>query len=621
MFGYMGKILKINLTESFIEEIGLDLNLAHKFLGGAGLASYFLYNNMDITSHPLGVGNNLAFFTGPLTATKFPTAVRYEVCTKSPLTNGWLDSSSSGIWGKYLKQTGYDGIIIEGISPSPVFLLIDEGKASLHEANGLWGKGTFETQFILKEKIGSKKSSVACIGPAGENLVPLACIMNDDGRAAGRGGAGAVMGSKRLKAIVVKGSKLVNMTNPDRFMEIVKKTNAILKESPPTIQRKKFGTAGSLNTNWVLGSIPVKNWKVGQWKEGCINIGGQKMAETILRPHAACFGCPIGCSRWIKIEQGEYQMEGPGPEYETLCAFGTMCLNDDLESICWVNDLCNRYGLDTISTGASISFAMEAYEKGLITKGDTGGIELTWGNKEAIVQLTELIGKKEGFGKLLGEGVRRVSEKIGGGSHEFAVHTKGMEAPMQDPRAFFSMGGTYATSPRGACHLHGLSMMFELGLTLPEAGITEKLDRHSNEGKGIPIMVAQDLSSVINSAVICYMAVLGTLPSTLKILSEALEAACGFHCTPQELLTMGERITNLQRAYNIRLGFTRKDDSLPKRLLEPVSDGPNAGKAPDLNHILDDYYRVRGWDNNGMPTRQKLSELGLIDVADDLKIK
>ncbi len=621
MHGYMGKILKVNLTEGRFETLDLDSNLTEKFLGGAGLASLFLYQQKNIHCHPLSPENPLLFFTGPLTATKFPTAVRYEVCTKSPQTNGWLDASSSGIWGHLLKQSGLDGVIIEGASPSPVYLLIDEDRISLQDAKDLWGRDTFETQRFIKEKIGKKKCSVACIGPAGEKLVPLASIMNDEGRAAGRGGAGAVMGSKHLKAVVVNGKKPVSLADPARFLEIVKKAHGILKVSPAMIQRQKFGTAGSLDTNWVIGSIPVKNWQIGQWEKGCMKIGGARMAETILRPHAACFGCLIRCSRWIKIAEGKYQMEGPGPEYETLCAFGTMCLNDDLESICWMNDLCNRYGLDTISTGASIAFAMEAYDRGLISRKDTGGIKLTWGNKEAIVALTELIGKKDGFGELLGQGTRKAAEEIGGGSSDFAVQVKGMEVAMHDPRALFSMAGSYATSPRGGCHLHGASMLFEFGGSLPEAGIMTKFDRHSNEGKGILVKAAQDLSSLINSSVICFMAGFGLLPDTLKVLSEALEAACG-HCGgPEHLLTVGERITNLQRAYNYRLGFSRKDDSLPRRLLEPVGDGPNAGKAPDLNLILGDYYKIRGWDPNGVPTRQKLSELQLDHVAEDLGIQ
>lgn len=619
MHGYMGRLLKVDLSRGLLENLDLDYDLAVKFLGGTGLAAHFLYHQADIHANPLAPENPLLFFTGPLTGTRFPTAVRYEVCTKSPLTSAWLDSSSSGVWGYSLKRSGFDGVIIEGASASPVFLLIDEDKVSLHDARELWGKDTFETQKTIKKALGGKSCSVACIGPAGEKGVLLACIMNDEGRAAGRGGAGAVMGSKNLKAVVVRGRKPVPAADPARFAEIIKKVHAVLKESPPMIQRQKFGTAGSLDTNWVLGTIPVKNWRVGQWQEGCVKIGGARMAETILRPHAACFGCPIRCSRWIRIEEGKYQMEGPGPEYETLGAFGTLCLNDDLESICWVNDLCNRYGMDTISCGASIAFAMEAYERGLITRKDTGGLDLTWGNQEAIVALTEQIGRQEGLGKLLGRGTKKAAEEVGGEASGFVTHVKGMEIAMHDPRALFSMAGSYATSPRGGCHLHGASMLFEFGASLPEAGVLGKSDRHSSTGKGALVMAAQDLSSVINSAVICFMAALGTLPHTLKILSEALDAGCGLQYTPEELLRVGERISNLQRAYNTRLGFRRQDDSLPPRLLEPVADGPNAGKTPDMNLILDDCYRARGWDANGVPGRKKLEELGLAEVADDLQ--
>lgn len=620
MNGFIGKILKVNLGQASFDIVTYDSELAEKYLGGAGIGAYFFYKDLETFSDPFDERNKILFFVGPLTGTKFPTAVRYEVCTRSPLTGAWLDSSSSGIWGRYLKLAGYDGIIIEGISKKPVFLAIDEDGPSLHDAQDIWGKETFETQIILKKKMGNKNTSVACIGPSGEKRIPIACIINDEGRAAGRGGAGAVMGSKRLKAIFVKGNKQVSLADAPLFKEIVKDTNKILKQSLPMQQRRKFGTAGSVDTNWAVGSIPVKNWTIGQWKEGCIRIGGQRMANTILRPHAACFGCPVQCSRWIKIDEGKFQMEGPGPEYETLCAFGTLCLNDDLESICWANDLCNRYGIDTISAGSAIAFAMEAYERGLITQKDTGGIEPLWGKKDVIVQLTELICKKEGFGEILGQGTKRASETIGGQSHEFATHVKGMEVAMHDPRAFFSMAGSYATSPRGGCHLHGLSMLFESGLSLPEAGITQASDRHSNQDKGQLIMAAQDLSSTVNSTVICFLTAFGMLPETLKILSNALNAACGFTLKPKDLLFIGERITNLQRVINLRFGFSRKDDTLPKRLLEPISDGPNAGKRPDLELILNDYYRVRGWDKQGVPTKDKLSELDLSFIIDDLKI-
>ncbi|UCF90204.1 MAG: aldehyde ferredoxin oxidoreductase family protein [Desulfobacterales bacterium] len=611
MYGFMGRILEVNLNQGTFEIVTYDAGLAQEYLGGAGLAAYFLSKDLEVISDPLDQGNKILFFVGPLTGTQFPTAVRYEVCTRSPLTGAWLDSSSSGVWGRYLKLAGYDGIIVKGISMTPVFLMIDEDGASLHDAGDIWGQETFETQMILKKKMGSKNTSIACIGPAGEKLIPMACIINDEGRAAGRGGAGAVMGSKRLKAIIVRGSQGVSLADAPHFREIVKDTYKLLKQSLPMQQRRKFGTAGSRDTNWAVGSIPVKNWTIGQWQEGCIRIGGKRIADSILRPHAACFGCPVQCSRWIKIDEGKFQMEGPGPEYETLCAFGTLCLNDDLESICWANDLCNRYGIDTISAGSAIAFAMEAYERGLITAKDTGGIEPLWGKKDVIVQLTELICRKEGFGEILGEGTKRASEKIGGQSREFATHVKGMEVAMHDPRAFFSMAGSYATSPRGGCHLHGLSMLYEAGLTLPEAGVTQTIDRHSNEGKGQFVMAAQDFASTVNSTVICFLSAFGMLPETLKILSSALNAACGFTFTARDLLLIGERITNLQRLINLRFGFSREHDTLPKRLLEPVADGPNAGKTPDLEFILRDYYRVRGWNDAGVPTKQKLSELGL----------
>ena len=608
MNGYMGKLLRVNLSRGKITEEPLDTEVAREYIGGAGLATRIIFDEVPATTDPLSPENKLLFMTGPLTGTTFPTTARYEVCTKSPLTGIWLDASSSGSWGNFFKRTGYDGIIVEGASDKPVYLWVTDDHAEIRDASAIWGQDALAAQESIKKEVGEKRVSVACIGPAGEKQVLLACVINDDGRAAGRGGAGAVMGSKKLKGIAVSGNKRVGVANDELFRNLVKKFNAGLAASPVHGGLTMYGTAQSMDTGWVTGDVPVKNWAQGTWKEGSINLGGKRMADTILVGQDACLGCPIRCARRIKIETGRYKMEGPGPEYETLAMFGTMLLNDNLEAVCWANDLCNRYGLDTISAGSAIAFAMEAYEKGLITKADAGGMDLSWGNVDSILELTKLMGEGQGLGQLLGKGVKRAAEEMGHGAHDFAVHVKGMEVPAHDPRAFFSMAINYATGPRGACHLHGMPMMFEQGMVMPEAGITYKQGRFDRDGKGPAAKVSQDFISVINSMVVCFFAALTMQPSHVgDILSLVTEVPYSAH----DVLKAGERIVNLQRMFNLGCGMTTADDRLPTRLLEPTTEGGQADKVPDVAHQLKEYYEVRGWTPEGVPTADKLRELNL----------
>jgi len=608
MFGYMGKILRVNLTKGEITEQPLDMSIAKDYIGGAGYAARLLFEEVPASADPLGPENKLIFMTGPLTGTAFPTTARYEVVAKSPLTGIYGEASSSGFWGATFKRTGYDGIIFEGESPKPVYLSVTNDKAELKDASHLWGQDATEVQLSVKEELRDKRANVACIGPAGEKQVLLACVMNDEGRAAGRCGLGAVMGSKNLKAVAVSGNKRVEVADRNLFQQTVKDVTAAVHASPLIGALSKWGTASSMDTGWLSGDVPVQNWRKGLWKEGCINLGGKKMADTILQPHEACWSCPIRCARWIKIESGPYAMEGPGPEYETLGTFGTMLLNDNLEAVCWANDLCNRYGIDTISTGATIAWAMEAYEKGVITKQDTGGIELTWGNVDAILEMTKLIGEKKGIGELLGQGTKRASAKLGKGSEAYGVHVKGLEAPMHDPRGFFSMAVNYATSPRGACHLHGMPYVYELGLTAPEAGIPYRQTRFDRDGKGLATKASQDLFALYDSLVVCNFVGLGLSPFHM---SAILGIVAGMPISSQEVLKAGERIVNLQRLYNLACGVTAADDKLPPRLLEPTDEGGHAGKVPDVAHQLAEYYQVRGWDAQGVPTPEKLAALGL----------
>lgn len=620
MKGYMGKLLRVDLSHGRVVPQDLDPELTRLYLGGTGLGVRLLYNEVPPDVDSLSPANKVMITTGPLTASSFPTAGRFQVTTKSPLTGGAVDASSGGHWGANFKQTGYDAIVIEGKADKPVYLYINSEDAELRDASQYWGLDALEVQDRLRTDLGDKKCRVACIGPAGEKQVRLACLMNDEGRAAGRGGNGAVLGSKNLKAIVVNGNRKPEFADKASLDEASRK---MMKGEWPINSgwagTPVDGTASVLDGSWATGDIPVKNWSVGQWKEGALAISGKRMTETILTHRYACYRCPIHCGREVAIKDGPYKMEGPGPEYETLAAFGTMCLVDNLEAISFANDLCNRYGVDTISTGTTIAFAMEAYERGLIGPADTGGIALTWGNAEAMVAVTELIGKNEGIGQLLGQGMKRAAEQIGRGATDFANHVKGLEAPMHDPRCYHSLGVTYATSPRGACHLHGMSSSYEGEDVMPEWGLTGCKGTSFDPVEGIALVakVAQDHAAVINSMVTCIFAP-HYFPMKPSHFASFINWAAGTSYDAKELKAVGERIMALQRSYNYRCGLTAKDDALPKRALEPVKEGGSAGKVPDMNRLLADYYKIARLEKDGRPERSYLEGLGLEDVAEDL---
>jgi len=613
----MGKILRVNLTDRKITTDEIDPGTAQNFIGGAGYATKIIYDETPAKTDALGEENRLVFMTGPVTGTRFPTSGRYVVGAKSPLTGILVTSTTSGFWGRELKMTGHDGIVFKGKAERPVYLEIINDRIELKDASDIWGKDAYETQEILRQKTGEKRARVACIGRAGENQALIACLMNDEGRAAGRGGTGAVMGSKNLKAIVVRGNKEITTAVPEFFNDMAKQVSQGLAGNPALSGFTKWGTAGSMDTGWAVGDVPVKNWQVGMWKEGCLKIGGQAMADRILKPHsAACYNCPIRCARWVEIGEGRFAYEGPGPEYETLAACGSMLLINDLEAVAWLGEICNKAGMDTISAGATVAWAMEAYEKGALTKADTGGIELTWGNVDATVEIFNLMAKGEGIGTLLSQGCRKASEKIGKGSEEYAIHVKGLEVPMHDPRAFHSLAVNYAAGPRGACHVQGGSYLAEVGMCMPEGDIIPyKQGRFDKKNKGQAAKGTQDLAAIINSLAVCMFSGLGLTPSHSAGL---LGLATGMPFTGQSVLQAGDRIVTLQRAFACREGTSKKDDTLPGRLVTPLPDGGAAGKAADLAYQLKEYYGLRQWDENGIPTKEKLLSLGLKEAAEDL---
>ena len=609
-----GRLLRVNLSTREIGVEGIPEQYLRDYLGGSGLAAKYLYDELPAGSSALGEENKLFFSIGPLNGGYFPTSGRYNVSCRSPLTGLWLDSSSSGKFGYYMGRAGYMAIIIEGQSDQPVYLYINNDTVEIKDAASIWGK-TISESIQLIEKESQVKGSAAAIGPSGEKLVPMACIINDGGRAAGRGGAGAVMGSKKLKAVFVSGDRKFEAADPDAWRKVIRELTGKVVEHPLTNSLKTYGTGVAMGLATQSGDAPTKNWQLGNW-EGYGKISGMTMASTMLRQHSPeCHVCPIQCARYVEIEEGPYAMKGSGPEYETLGSFGSMLLNDDLESIAYMNLLCNEYGIDTISSGSSIAFAMEAYEKGMLSQEDLNGIDLTWGNTEAVLAVLRLILNQEGIGKLLGQGVKKAAQVIGQGSEEFAIHVKGMELPMHDPRAFFGFGPTYATSPRGGCHCHGYLGAFEGRNPIPEAGINEIQDRHATSGKGILAKAVQDVSTAVHSAIVCIFTFYSLSASDL---ARAINAATGFSYTGEDILKIGERIFNLQRAFNSRFGSSGADDTLPPRVLSSTIGGPVEGLVPNLEEQLQEYYQARGWDSAGKPSQAKLEDLGLDYVIGEL---
>jgi len=560
---------------------------------------------------PLGPENVLIFMTGPLTGTRVPLSGRHEIVAKSPLTGIYGESDVGGRWGTELKKAGYDGIIVTGKSSKHTYLWINENAVEFRDAEHLWGLDTYETSRILRKET-DQKAIEASIGPAGERLALIAGIMHDgtDARAAARCGLGAVMGSKNLKAIVAKGNKEPLVTDEERLMTSIRKLGPEIVKN--TKRLSDYGTSQIMTTLEELGDLPIKNWKQGSWKEGAEKLSGVTLARTILKTKYYCGACIVGCGRTVEINHGQYAgVKGAGPEYETVAMIGANTLVDDLEAVAKAHELCNRYGLDVISTGAVIGFALEAAERGMLSGED---IDLSWGDARSVVSLVEKIGQREGIGYLLGEGVMQASLKLGKGSEEFALHVKGLEPPGHDPRAYNSLAVGYATGNRGACHLQGMSYAFERSVTMPELGIHEIQDRLGVVNKGELVAKTQDLMSLFDSLKLCKFLLYGGVKVTHLL--EWFNTVTGFEMTQPDFLQAGERIYNLKRMYNIRCGTTRKDDTVPSRmLLEEHQEGGAAHNLPPFSEMLDEYYRYRDWDQSGAPSKGKLRELGLSGSA------
>ena len=600
MDGWIGKVLRVNLSTGKVSTEALDPGLAKDYIGARGLGTKIMTDEVDPKVDPLSPENKLIFVPGPLTGTFAPSAGRYTVVTKGALTGAIASANSGGTWGPALKFAGYDAVIIEGAAPKPVYLWIKNAKVEIRDASHLWGKDVPETSDAIRAET-DDDAKIACIGPAGENRVLFACIMNDLHRAAGRSGVGAVMGSKNLKAVAVVGTGAVTCADPKAFESaVVKARDKIHKHPVGGAGLRLYGTDVLTNILNQIGGYPTKNYQDGHFPTAD-KLGGETLAATLLQRPKGCFSCIISCGRVTKVTNPKYAGEGEGPEYETSWGFGGDCCIDDLDAVTKANYLCNEYGMDAISMAVTVACAMELYEMGLITKEDTGGIALEWGNAEAMVEVTRLTGIGEGFGKKLALGSYRLAESCG--HPELSMTVKKQEIPAYDARAVQGIGLNFATANCGAAHVRGYTIAPEV------LGNPVKVDKDTIEGKPALVILFQNLTAALDATGACLFTTFGIGADEL---AEMLGAVTGVGYTSEDFMKCGDRIWNLERQWNLNAGLTANDDTLPPRLLkEPIKTGASKGKLSRLPEMLPEYYELRGWDKNGVPTASKLGELGL----------
>jgi aldehyde:ferredoxin oxidoreductase len=596
--GYIGKILRVNLSNKDIKTEALNMDLARHYIGGRGLATKYYYDEVkNLNIDPLSKENKLIFAAGPLTGTPAPSASRYMVVTKGALNNAIASSNSGGFWGPELKFAGFDMIIIEGKSEKPVYLWVHDGSAELKDASDLWGKDTHETEDMIQEKLKDKGIRVTAIGPAGENLVKFAAIINEKHRAAGRTGVGAVMGSKNLKAIAVRGHGKVPISNRDQFKDVLKDKLSKIKANSVTAQGlPAYGTAVLVNIINAQGMYPTHNFQRGTF-ESANDLSGEAMSEKYLIKNKACFACPIACGRITKLDGKDSE----GPEYETLWSYSADCGVTNFEKVIEANYYADKLGLDTITTATTIAAAMELNEKGYIPKKDITGPDLKFGNADAIVEYTKDIAYRKGFGNKLAEGSKKLAMSY---NHpEISISVKGQELPAYDPRGAYGHALEYATSNRGGCHVRGYMISPEI------LGLPEKLDPLVTTNKPFWTKTFQDLTAVIDSAGDCLFTSFALGADDYR---DLLNAVTGFEYTTEEMMKAGERIWNLERVFDLKVGFTGKDDTLPERFLNtPMPDGPVKGSVVPLSVMLPEYYTLRGWSKDGVPTDAKLKELNI----------
>jgi len=615
--GIMGRMLFVDLSKRKVSIETPSEELYENYVGGYGLGAYYIYNRQKAKTGALSAKSHLGFLTGPLTGTQAVTGNRYTVVAKSPKTGTWGDANSGGSFGPGLKWAGFDGVIVTGAAKNPVYLLLENGEASIHSARGIWGKDSNQTEDLLRKKHG-KKAQIACIGPAGERKALLACIMNDKGRAAGRSGLGAVMGSKRLKAIVAVGNQEVPVADPATLQQIRKKCLAAMKTDAFYEVLTTYGTAGITAGATAAGDTPIKNWKgVPADMPNVDNISDEAIKAYQLKKFA-CWRCPIGCGGHCEVTQGPYKVKGAHkPEYETLGAFGVMCLNDNPESIIKANHLCNLYGLDTISAGCTIAFAMECFEKGILTKKKLDGLDLSWGNHKAIVKLTEKIGKGQGCGKLFENGMAAAAKKLGKAAEKYAMHIGGEELPMHDPRCNPGIGSSYVIDATPGRHTQFSAWPVE-GEFAPPGFKFPKFDKYKPRGKAKIHKTMSNFMHVVNSAGLCMFAVC-SMPHTA--MAQFLTAVTGKKFTMKSIDKIGERIANLRMAFNIREGSPNLKFKIPGRVMgkPALKAGPLEGITVDYKLQIKEYLQAMGWDTkSGKPKKATLKKLGLEFAMQDV---
>ena len=619
----MGKILNVDLSNGTISAESPQEKLLRDFIGGAGLGARIIFSRQKTGVDPLGPDNIFAIATGPFVGAPIPGATRYQVMAKSPLTGGWGDANAGGDFATYLKRAGCDAVFFTGISERPVYLLIDEGKAELRDASHLWGKDTFETEDTLKSELG-QQIGIACIGPAGEKLSLISCVMTNKGRAAARSGLGAVMGSKKLKAVAVRGTLKVPLVDEAKLKELRRKLIARTKD--PRRARlfrlyRKFGNVGLMHAFIYFGGSPYKNY--GGTFDDFPNVDEKLGADKVIAyqvKREPCPGCPIGCGGRLKAGTGEYQWEAGAlkPEFESM-ALGVKCLVGDVEAVIKACDITNRYGLDHCYTASMIAFAMECYEKGLIDSHDTGGIELDWGNARAMVDLAEMIAKREGFGEILADGLEIAAEKIGKGAEQYAMHVCGQDIDISDPRLSNGLALGYIIDATPARHTVGSSFHSEAFIPPDGLGVEQSLP-YDYTGKGEANRRLNAFNNVVNATGMCQF-MWFTGPGGADAMIERFKYVCGWDFTLDDMLTIGDRIATIRTAFNLREGINPVTDfKLPARVMPRVIKKEGWPEA-DLYTMRRDYLEVMGWDQaTFMPSRSRLEQLGLEDVAGALGV-
>lgn len=615
MFGNTGKVLEVDLTTGGTQELQIEEQVYRDFIGGAGLAARLLADRGDLDAAPLDPAAMLIFAAGPLTGSGMYGTSRLSVGGRSPLTGIWGQASCGGNFGPEMKRCGYDAIILKGRSEKPVYLLLGEHSAELVDASDLWGRDVYDVTGALKEKHG-KQHKILAVGPAAENGVLYGSITNDYGHHFGRAGMGTVMASKNLKAIAAKGDLKMEFADPEGFKELWQGTiRPALEESIFCQSVGAFGTAANMDMKMMEGDVPTKNWSVGIWEEGPETLSGIAMSDTILTGQESCRGCAIKCKRVVKVESGPYAIpEGPGPEYETIACFGTMMMNPSLEAVARANYLCNTLGMDTMTCGSTIAWAMSCYEAGYLKPEDYEGMKLAWGDIDTVLDLVEKVARKEGkLAQLLADGSRKASERIGAGQ-EFLTDSKGLESPMHDPRCNWGDGLAYAVSVRGACHVSNLMFLLEWGaMEYPELGLDMILEPMSTEHKALGAALMSDLGCICNAACWCeFPSVSITIPQWV----EAFNKVSGYDYDIEKMMEAGKRIWYLQRCLGHVWGSRAEDDRIGQRIMTAVEDGGIAGSVPDMQTMLREFYELRDLGPDSRPSRKVLDGLGLDFIAD-----